>query len=73
LLPVSEFPIRRIIRRRLRRTDRRKRKAPLAGDVRKLYEWGTHPFLLAHTTRWGLFGLNPALYAERIQGARDPQ
>jgi hypothetical protein len=49
------------------------RKALLAGDVRKLYEWGTHPFLLAHTTRWGLFGLSPALYAERIQGARDPQ
>lgn len=49
------------------------RKALLEGDVRKLYEWGTHPFLLAHSTRWGLFGLNPALYAERIQGARDPQ
>ena len=49
------------------------RKALLAGDVRKLYEWGAHPFLLAHTTRWGLFGLSPALYAERIQGARDPQ
>jgi hypothetical protein len=36
------------------------------------YEWGTHPFLLAHFTRWGLFGLTPAMYAERIQGARDP-
>src|SRR5262249_51724607 len=48
------------------------RKALLEGDVRKLYEWGTHPFLLAHTTRWGLFGLTPALYAERIKGARDP-
>jgi hypothetical protein len=31
-----------------------------------------HPFLLAHTTRWGLFGLTPALYAERIKGAKDP-
>ena len=49
------------------------REALLAGDVRKLYEWGAHPFLLAHTTRWGLFGLSPVLYAERIQGARDPQ
>jgi hypothetical protein len=49
------------------------RKALLEGDVKKLYEWGTHPFLLAHTTRWGLFGLTPALYAERIQGAKDPQ
>jgi hypothetical protein len=49
------------------------RKALLEGDVKRLYEWGTHPFLLAHTTRWGLFGLTPALYAERIQGAKDPQ
>jgi len=49
------------------------RAALLGGDVKCLYEWGTHPFLLAHFTRWGLFGLTPALYAERIQGARDPQ
>jgi len=49
------------------------REALLGGDVKRLYEWGTHPFLLAHFTRWGLFGLTPALYAERIQGARDPQ
>ena len=49
------------------------RKALLEGDVKRLYEWGTHPFLLAHFTRWGLFGLTPALYAERIKGARDPQ
>jgi hypothetical protein len=48
------------------------RKALLEGDIRRLYEWGTHPFLLAHFTRWGLFGLTPAMYAERIQGARDP-
>ena len=48
------------------------RKALLEGDIRRLYEWGVHPFLLAHTTRWGLFGLTPAMYAERIQGARDP-
>lgn len=48
------------------------RKALLAGDIRTLYEWGAHPFLLAHFTRWGLFGLTPAMYAERIRGARDP-
>src|SRR6266702_7930350 len=46
------------------------RKALLEGDIRRLYEWGTHPFLLAHFTRWGLFALSLALYAERIQGAR---
>src|SRR5262245_9818764 len=28
------------------------RKALLEGDIRRLYEWGTHPFLLAHFTRW---------------------
>jgi hypothetical protein len=48
------------------------RKALLEGDVKRLYEWGTHPFLLAHSTRWGLFGLTPELYAERIKGAKDP-
>ena len=48
------------------------RKALLAGDVKRLYEWGTHPFLMAHSTRWGLFGLTPELYAERIKDAKDP-
>jgi len=49
------------------------RKALLAGDVKRLYERGTHPFLLSHFTRWDLFGLNAALYAERIHGAKDPE
>jgi Aromatic-ring-opening dioxygenase LigAB, LigA subunit len=49
------------------------RKALLAGDVKRLYEWGTHPFLLSHFTRWNLFGLNAELYAERIRGAKDPK
>jgi hypothetical protein len=49
------------------------RKALLECDIRKLYEWGAHPFLLAHFTRWGLFGLTPAIYAERIRGASDPE
>ena len=48
------------------------RQALLTGDVRKLYEWGTHPFLLAHFTRWNLFGVTAPMYAERIRGARDP-
>jgi len=49
------------------------RKALLDGDVKRLYEWGVHPFLLAHCTRWELFGLTAAMYAERIRTARDPQ
>jgi len=48
------------------------RKALLDGDVKRLYEWGVHPFLLAHCTRWELFGLTAAMYAERIRTARDP-
>ena len=48
------------------------RKALLAGDVKRLYEWGVHPFLLGHASRWDLFGLTPAVYAERIRGAKDP-
>jgi hypothetical protein len=48
------------------------RKALLEGDVVRLYEWGAHPFLLAHFTRWDLFGLTRPLYNERMRGARDP-
>lgn len=48
------------------------RKALLAGDVKTLYEGGAHPFLLGHINRWNLFGVTPALYAERIKDARDP-
>jgi hypothetical protein len=49
------------------------RKALLEGDIKRLYEWGTHPFLLGHFTRWGLFGVTTASYAERIRGAKDPE
>jgi hypothetical protein len=49
------------------------RRALLAGDVAWLYERGAHPFLLAHFTRWELFGITPALYSERIRTAREPQ
>lgn len=48
------------------------RDALLNGDIKRLYEWGTHPFLLGHITRWDLFGVTPAIYADRIQGAGDP-
>jgi hypothetical protein len=48
------------------------RKAVLTGDVKWLYEAGAHPFLLGHLNRWGVFGLTPAIYAERIKQAHDP-
>jgi Aromatic-ring-opening dioxygenase LigAB, LigA subunit len=48
------------------------RNALLAGDVAKLYEWGAHPFLLAHFARWGLFGVTNPIYGERIRTAREP-
>ena len=48
------------------------RTALLTGDIKRLYEWGTHPFLLGHITRWGLFGVTAALYADRIKDAKDP-
>lgn len=47
------------------------REALLAGDIKRLYEWGTHPYLLGHISRWNLLGVTPAIYAERIRGARD--
>ena len=49
------------------------RNALLAGDVARLYEWGGHPFLLAHFTRWELFGLTHPIYAERMRAAREPE
>ena len=48
------------------------RKALLEGDIKKIYEWGVHPFLLAHFTRWNLFGVTAPVYAERIRQAKDP-
>ena len=48
------------------------RKALLGGDIKRLYEWGGHPFLLGHITRWDLFGVPAAVYADRIKDARDP-
>jgi hypothetical protein len=48
------------------------RKALLEGDVKQLYEWGGHPFLLAHLIRWDLFNLTRSIYSERMRSARDP-
>jgi len=48
------------------------RKALLDGDVKRLYEWGAHPFLLGHLTRWNLFGLTTESFADRIRTAREP-
>jgi hypothetical protein len=47
------------------------RKALLAGDVARLYEWGCHPFLLAYLARWDLFGVTAAVYNKRIHTAHD--
>jgi hypothetical protein len=47
------------------------RKALLAGDVARLYQWGCHPFLLAYLTRWDLFGLTVPIYSERIRTVPD--
>ena len=49
------------------------RTALLNGDIKRLYESGAHPFLLGHITRWDLFGVTPAIYAERIRDAKDPR
>lgn len=50
----------------------KERAALLAGDVATLYEMGTHPYLLAHLCRWGLFGLTVPVYSERIRQAKEP-
>jgi hypothetical protein len=47
------------------------REALLAGDVAQLYEWGCHPYLLGHLTRWGIFGLNVQNYSERIRTVQE--
>ncbi len=49
------------------------RRALLAGDVGRLYEWGAHSFLLSHLTRWELFGRTVPIYNERMRAARDPR
>jgi hypothetical protein len=47
------------------------RKALLAGEVARLYQWGCHPFLLGILTRWELFGLTVQIYSERIRTVPD--
>ena len=41
------------------------------GNVKALFEYGVHAFLLSYMTRWELFGVNVARYSESIQQARD--
>jgi hypothetical protein len=48
------------------------REALLSGDIKRLYEWGAHPFLLGHIPRWDLFGVTAAVYAARIKEAKEP-
>jgi hypothetical protein len=43
------------------------RTALLTGDVATLHRMGTHPFLLGHLVRYGVAGLDPATYSERIR------
>lgn len=45
------------------------RGALLSGDVGTLFLLGAHPFLLGHLQRYQLFGLNAALYTQRIKEA----
>jgi hypothetical protein len=49
------------------------RTALLNGDIKWLYEAGAHPFLIGHITRWDLFGVTAAVYADRIKDAKDPR
>jgi hypothetical protein len=45
------------------------RDALLAGQVAALYEMGAHEYLLMGLARFGMFGLTPALYSDRIRQA----
>jgi hypothetical protein len=48
--------------------DEAERAELLAGDVRALYDRGTHPVLLVRLGTHHVLGLTPELYAERIRG-----
>ncbi len=48
------------------------RTALLAGEVGRLFELGCVAFLLSYLPRWGLFGLDVALYSERMRAAVPP-
>lgn len=47
------------------------RKALLEGDVRQLYEWGAHGYMLAYFVRWALFGVTFEIYSERMRARPD--
>mgnify|MGYP006290911481 CR=1 FL=1 len=41
------------------------------GDIKALFEYGAHPFLMSYLTRWDIFGVTVALYSARMQQAND--
>jgi hypothetical protein len=45
------------------------RNALLAGDVVSLYKMGANSFLMGYLPRYGVCGLNPEIYNERIRTA----
>lgn len=49
------------------------RAALLAGDVGKLYRMGANAFLMGYFARYRLFGLDPAIYSERMRAVDDRQ
>ena len=49
------------------------RRLLLAGEVGKLFELGAHSYLLSHISRFEVFGVDTALYNERMRAAKDPR
>jgi hypothetical protein len=49
------------------------RAALLSGDVGKLYRMGANAFLMGYFARYRLFGLDPAIYSERMRAVDDRQ
>ncbi|MFM1814005.1 MAG: hypothetical protein RLZ98_700 [Pseudomonadota bacterium] len=49
------------------------RRLLLAGEVGKLFELGAHSYLLSHISRYEIFGVDTAVYNERMRAAKDPR
>ena len=45
----------------------------LRGEVGRLYELGTHPYLLSHISRVQAFGVTTEHYREKMKGVRPEQ
>jgi hypothetical protein len=45
------------------------RDAILAGEVGRLYQLGAHEYLLMNLARYGVLGLDPATFSDRMRGA----